>query len=99
MAKGETGITAITTNNPHQQTFAVAIHLGLVGAALLWAMWIVHLLLFRGAGTVPWFGLLVVAQNILGSLFNSHLFDFTRGWIYVFGVGALGGCVARGSRS
>jgi O-antigen ligase len=23
-------------------------------------------------------------------LFNSHLFDFTPGWMYVFGVGILG---------
>ena len=31
------------TNNPHNQTFAVAIQLGLVGALVLWAMWIAHL--------------------------------------------------------
>ncbi len=95
VATGETGVAGIATRNPHQQTFAVAIQLGLVGSALLWAMWIAHLLLFRGAGVVPWFGLLVVVQNILGSLFNSHLFDFTQGWIYVFGVGVLGGAVLR----
>ena len=94
-AIGETGIAAITTGNPHQQTFAVAIQLGLVGSAVLWAMWIAHLLLFRGAGVVPWFGLLVVMPNILGSLLNSSLFDFTEGWIYVFGVGVLGGAVLR----
>jgi O-antigen ligase len=95
-AAGETGVAGITTGNPHQQTFAVAIQLGLVGAALLCAMWITHLLLFRGAGVVPWLGLLVVVQNILGSTFNSNLFDFTEGWIYVFGVGVLGGAVLRG---
>jgi len=94
-ASGKTGVAAITTGNPHQQTFAVAIQLGLVGSALLWAMWVVHLLLFRGAGVVPWFGLLVVVQNILGSPLNSNLFDFTQGWIYVFGVGVLGGAVLR----
>jgi hypothetical protein len=94
-ATGKTGVAGITTGNPHQQTFAVAIQLGMVGAALLWAMWIAHLLLFRGAGVVPWFGLLVVAQNILGSSLNSNLFDFTQGWIYVFGVGVLGGAVLR----
>jgi hypothetical protein len=27
----------------------------------------------------------------LSSLFNSHLFDFTQGWTYVFGVGIIGG--------
>jgi O-antigen ligase len=35
----------------------------------------------------------VVAQNIVSSLFNSHLFDFNQGWFYVFGVGVLGGTV------
>jgi hypothetical protein len=94
-AIGKTGVAAIATGNPHQQTFAVAIQLGLVGCMLLWAMWIVHLLLFRGAGVVSWFGLLVVVQNILGSPLNSNLFDFTQGWIYVFGVGVLGGAVLR----
>lgn len=95
IALGKTGIAAIATGNPHQQTFAVGIQLGLVGMALLWAMWIAHLLLFRGTGIVPWFGLLVVLQNILSSPLNSHLFDFTQGWIYVFGVGVLGGAVLR----
>jgi hypothetical protein len=32
-----------------------------------------------------------VVQNMLSSLFNSHLFDFTEGWIYVLGVGVAGG--------
>jgi hypothetical protein len=35
----------------------------------------------------------VVTQNIVSSLFNSHLFDFNQGWLYVFGVGVLGGTV------
>jgi hypothetical protein len=26
---------------------------------------------------------------------NSHLFDFTQGWIYVWGVGVLGGMMLR----
>ena len=42
---------------------------------------------------VAWLGLIVVASNIVSSLFNSHLFDFTHGWIYVFGVGVMGGMV------
>lgn len=83
------------TTNPHNQTFAVAIQLGLVGVAVLWTMWIAHLLLFRGAGLVAWIGLVVVAQNIVGSLFNSHLFDFTQGWVYVFGVGVAGGMMLK----
>jgi O-antigen ligase len=40
-------------------------------------------------------GSLVVVQNILGSLFNSHLFDVHEGWIYVLGVGVLGGMQLR----
>jgi O-antigen ligase len=58
---------------------------------VLYAMWWLHLLMFRGDGLVTWIGLLVVVQNILTSLFNSHLFDFHEGWIYVLGVGIAGG--------
>jgi O-antigen ligase len=88
---GKTGAAASATTNPHNQTFAVAIQLGLVGAAVLWAMWIAHLLLFRGGDLAEWIGLVVVVQNIVGSVFNSHLFDFAQGWIYVVGVGVAGG--------
>ena len=57
----------------------------------MYAMWLVHLLLFRGESFVAWLGILVVVQNIFTSLFNSHLFDFHEGWMYVFGVGVAGG--------
>ena len=90
-AIGQTGAAGTPTTNPHNQTFAVAIQLGLVGAVVLWTMWIAHLLLFRGNGVAAWIGLVVVVQNIVGSLFNSHLFDFTQGWVYVFGVGVASG--------
>jgi hypothetical protein len=90
-AAGQTGAAGTATTNPHNQTFAVAIQLGLVGALVLWAMWIAHLLLFRGGGLVEWVGLVIVVQNIVGSLFNSHLFDFGQGWLYVLGVGVAGG--------
>lgn len=90
---GKTGAEGSATTNPHNQTFAVAIQIGLIGAAVLWAMWIAHLLLFRGPGLAAWVGLAVVAQNIVGSLLNSHLFDFLQGWIYVVGVGVAGGMV------
>jgi hypothetical protein len=88
---GESGSAASATANPHNQTFAVAIQLGLVGALVLWAMWIAHLLLFRGHGLAEWIGFAVVVQNIVGSVFNSHLFDFGQGWVYVVGVGVAGG--------
>jgi O-antigen ligase len=37
----------------------------------------------------------VVVQNIFTSLFNSHLFDFHEGWMYVLGVGVAGGMVLK----
>jgi O-antigen ligase len=73
----------------------VAIQLGLIGTIALLLMWISHLRLFRGGGLVPWIGLVAVVQNMVGSLFNSHLSDFTQGWIYVFAVGTLGGMALR----
>jgi O-antigen ligase len=84
------------TDNPHNQTLSIALQLGLLGASLLWAMWIAHLLLFRGDGMAAWIGAGVVVQNVVASLFNSQLFYFSPGWIYVFGVGVLGGVVLRG---
>ena len=95
LSVGQTGAAGLPTANPHQQTLAIAIQLGITGTAVLWTMWIAHLLLFRGAGAIAWFGLVIVSQNILSSLFNSHLSDFTQGWIYVFGVGVLGGTLLR----
>jgi len=90
-----TGITDSATSqvigNPHNQTLNVAVQWGTIGVVLLYAMWLVHLLLFRGEGLVAWIGLLVVVQNIFTSLFNSHLFDFHEGWMYVLGVGVAGG--------
>ena len=47
-AVGQAGVRGEVSTNPHNQTFAVGIQLGLVGHAVLWAMWIAHLLLFRG---------------------------------------------------
>jgi O-antigen ligase len=78
-------------SNPHNQTLNVAVQWGMIGVLLLYAMWLAHLLLFRGEGFVAWLGILVVVQNIFTSLFNSHLFDFHEGWMYVFGVGVAGG--------
>ncbi len=90
-AAGRTATAGVAAANPHNQTLAVAIQLGFVGVAVLWAMWIAHLLLFRGNGFAEWIGLVIVVQNIVGSLFNSHLFDFVQGWAYVIGVGVAGG--------
>ncbi len=93
------GAAAEVVGNPHNQTLNVAIQWGLIGIAVLYAMWLVHLLLFRGDDLAAWIGLLVVVQNIFTSLFNSHLFDFHEGWMYVLGVGVAGGMVLKtGSR-
>jgi len=81
--------------NPHNQVLATAIPLGLFGVALLLAMWIAHVRMFLLPGPAAWIGISVVAQNLVGSLFNSHLFDFTQGWLYVFGVGIAGGIMLR----
>jgi O-antigen ligase len=83
--------------NPHNQTLNVAVQWGAVGVIILYAMWLVHLLLFRGDGLVAWIGLMVVLQNFFSSLFNSHLFDFHEGWMYVLGVGVAGGMALRAS--
>ncbi len=88
---GESGASAVATVNPHDQTFAIAIQIGFVGALILWAMWIAHLLLFRGASVVAWLGTVLVVENIVSSTVHTHLFDFSNGWLYVFGVGVLGG--------
>jgi O-antigen ligase len=90
--------TSEVIGNPHNQTLNVAVQWGIVGVAALYAMWLLHLLLFRGEGLANWIGLLVVVQNIFTSLFNSHLFDFHEGWMYVLGVGVAGGMVLRGQR-
>jgi hypothetical protein len=86
---------AMASQNPHQQILSVAIQLGLIGAGLLIVMWAAHLALFSGPGLTAWIGLTVVVQNVVSSQFNPHLFDFTEGWLYVFGVGVIGGMVRR----
>jgi O-antigen ligase len=94
-AAGQTGARGDIVGNPHNQTLNVAIQWGAIGVAVLYAIWLFHFLLFRGDGLVPWIGLMVVLQNIFSSLFNSHLFDFHEGWMYVLGVGVAGGMVLK----
>jgi O-antigen ligase len=93
---GRNSASSAYADNPHNQIFAVAIQLGLVGTVVLLAMWLAHLLLFAGGGGLTaWIGTIIVVQNVVSSLFNSHLFDFTSGWLYVFGVGIVGGMMLR----
>lgn len=92
---GQNGAASVASANPHNQIFAVAIQLGLVGTVVLLAMWTAHVMLFRGRDFMAWIGLVLVVETVVASLFNSHLFDFTQGWLYVFGVGVVGGTVLR----
>jgi len=99
VATGKPGsASASVVANPHNQTLHSAIQWGIPGVILIYTMWLAHLLLFfRGEGFVAWIGSLVVVQNILSSLFNSHLVDFHAGWMYVLGVGVAGGMVLKGT--
>jgi O-antigen ligase len=97
-AVGKDTATSEVIGNPHNQTLNVAIQWGALGVILLYAMWLVHGLLFRGDGLVAWIGLMAVVQNFFTSLFNSHIFDFTPGWMYVLGVGIAGGTMFRASQ-
>jgi hypothetical protein len=94
-AVGKAGAWADSITNPHNQTLYVAVQWGLLGCIVLYAMWYSHLLLFCKTSFAAWIGLIVVVQNIVSSLLNSHLFDFHEGWIYVLGVGVAGGMAAR----
>jgi O-antigen ligase len=86
---------ASNATNPHNQILTVGVQLGLIGIGVLVAMWIAHGWLFCVPGVAGWAGFVVVIENVIASAFNSQLFDFTTGWIYVFGVGVAGGMVMR----
>jgi hypothetical protein len=96
-AIGQSGVSAEVIGNPHNQTLNVAVQWGLLGCVVLYSMWLCHLFLFRGTDLAAWIGLLVVVQNMVSSLFNSHLFDFHEGWMYVLGTGVTGGMVLKAS--
>jgi O-antigen ligase len=97
-AEGKSGEWGNIIRNPHNQTLYVAIQWGVLGCLVLYAMWYFHLQLFRESLFASWIGLVIVVQNFISSLLNSHLFDFHEGWIYVLGVGVAGGMVARAQR-
>jgi O-antigen ligase len=94
-AMGQTGLRAEVVSNPHNQTLGVALQWGLVGVVVLHLMWFSHLRLFTVDSLPGWIGLVVVVQNVTSSLLNSHLFDFSEGWMYVLAVGIAGGMAAR----
>jgi len=90
---GKKGAAAVVSVNPHNQILAVAIQLGALGAAVLLVMWLTHFLLFQTTGLAAWIGTVVVVENVISSLSSSHLFDFVHGWLYVLGVGIVGGMI------
>lgn len=93
-AFGQTGVSAEVIGNPHNQTLNVAVQWGAFGVFALYAIWIAHLCVFMSrASLAGWIGLVAVVQNFISSLFNSHLSDFTEGWLYVLAVGVAGGQV------
>ena len=98
VASSGDGVSSLISTNPHNQFLAVAVQVGLLGGLVLIAMWASHAMLFRGGGLASWTGLVIVSQNIFGSLFNSHLSDFSQGWLYVFGVGVAGGVMLAGQK-
>src|SRR5450756_1227413 len=51
-AVDQSGAAAQVVGNPHNQTLNVAIQWGAIGIVVLYAMWMFHLLLFRGDGLV-----------------------------------------------
>jgi O-antigen ligase len=97
-AEGKSGEWGNVIRNPHNQTLYVAIQWGVLGCLFLYAMWYFHLQLFRGSLFPSWIGRVIVVQNFISSLLNSHLFDFHEGWVYVLGVGVAGGMAARAQR-
>ena len=83
--------------DPHNQFFAVALQAGLVGGVLLIAMWAAHFALFVGRDFAHAMGQAVVVQNVVGSLFNSHLSVVTQGMLYCLAVGLLGAVIRNAS--
>lgn len=81
------------TPDPHNQTLHVVLQLGLIGGALLWAMWMAHARLFLARDMASVFGQAIVLQNVIGGLFNSHISAVTQGMLYCLAVGLLGAVV------
>lgn len=94
-AVGQTGVSSEVIGNPHNQTLNVAVQWGVLGVVVLYAMWLAHSLAFHGESLAAWIGLTAVAENVLSSIFNSHIFDFTEGWVYVLAVGVAAGMMRR----
>ncbi len=77
--------------DPHNQVLHTVLQVGMIGGALLLAMWAAHLWMFAGRSdlaSVLGFGFVVFV--FVGSLFNSHISQVTQGMLYCLGVGLCG---------
>jgi O-antigen ligase len=81
------------TPDPHNQFLHVTLQVGLLGGIVLLAMWAAHFRMFLHRDVVSIMGQAIVLQNIVGSLFNSHLSTVTQGMLYCLAVGVLGAAV------
>jgi len=81
------------TPDPHNQLLHVVLQVGLIGGALLIAMWVAHARLFWARDIASIFGQAIVLQNVVGGLFNSHISAVTQGMLYCLAVGLLGAVV------
>jgi hypothetical protein len=75
------------TSNPHNQMLWLGMQLGVAGLLLIPLLWFLHAGAFPRIGTGSMIGLGVVVQNVIYGQLNSHLSDYTTGWIYVLMVG------------
>ena len=98
VASQQSGASGLVTSNPHNQILAAAVQFGAIGVLLLLAMWAAHAGLLRVAGVAGAAIAIIFTQHLIGSLFNSHLFDFTHGWLYVVGIGVAAGMALRAAR-
>lgn len=80
--------------DPHNQFLHIALQVGLIGGAILLAMWLAHVRLLTGRDFASDFasvmGLGIFAMTVVGSLFNSHISQVTQGMLYCLGVGLCG---------
>ena len=81
------------TPDPHNQFLHVTLQVGLLGGLVLLAMWVAHFRLFLQRDIISIMGQAIVLQNVVGSLFNSHLATVTQGMLYCLAVGVLGAAV------
>lgn len=79
--------------DPHNQFLHIALQVGLIGGAILLALWIAHFRLFIGRDFSSVMGLGIFAMTFVGSLFNSHISQVTQGMLYCLGIGLLGAVV------